>query len=59
MSGMMDYQYRRIAYKLAAEQRDEIIAECKKNYEKKKPDKFDHFLKCAAVNITAFFQHFH
>jgi len=56
---MMDYQYRRIAYKLAAEQRDEIIAECKKNYEKKKPDKFDHFLKCAAVNITAFFQHFH
>lgn len=56
---MMDYQYRLIAYKLAAEQRDEIIAECKENYEQKKQDKFDHFFKSAAVNIAAFFQHFH
>ncbi|WP_169907625.1 hypothetical protein [Priestia abyssalis] len=56
---MMDYQYRLIAYKLAAEQRDEIIAECKKNYEKKKQDKFYYFLKRTVVNITSFFQHFH
>lgn len=56
---MMDYQYRRMAYKLAAEQRDEIIAECKNNYKKKKQDKFDHFLRSTVVNITAFFQYFY
>ena len=56
---MMDYQYRRMAYTLVTEQRDEIIEECKENYQNKQPDKIDHFFKSAATNIFAFFQHFH
>jgi hypothetical protein len=55
MIGMMDYRYRRMAYELVTEQRDEIIEECKKNYQKKQPDKIDHFKKTVWLALQPFF----
>ncbi|HWO96807.1 MAG TPA: hypothetical protein VNM45_10825 [Bacillus sp. (in: firmicutes)] len=55
---MMDYHYRRMAYSIVTGQRDEIIAECKEDYQQKKQDKLARLLKSAAASVTAFLQQF-
>ncbi|MBM7703155.1 hypothetical protein [Metabacillus iocasae] len=49
---MMDYQYRRKAYEILSEQKEEVIEECKQTYT---TNKYNHVLKSMTLSISAFF----
>jgi hypothetical protein len=58
MVGMMEYQYRRMAYELVTEQRDEIMNEANETIAQTTIP-FGHFIKKAASSITAFLHSLH
>ncbi|WP_110112226.1 hypothetical protein [Bacillus sp. CGMCC 1.16541] len=51
---MMDYQYRRKAYGILAEQKEEIIEECKQVYTRTKATPFNDVLKTITLSISIF-----
>ncbi|MFC7393553.1 hypothetical protein ACFQRG_11370 [Scopulibacillus cellulosilyticus] len=55
---MMDYQYRRKAYELLSQQREDVLKELKEEYLKKKPDHIDRFFKGCRAAFSSFFHFF-